>query len=288
MDRILRTLPWGVVAILLVLAATSVRRATDGPAAPAPPETASPVWIAAADKPTCIDSSAPPALIRPEESARRLPTIDQPAQLVLTTGFPAEQTPSEAANSPGPSISWAFAALGTSAVGRPMACRIVFRDAACGAERDCGDSGDNVSEGDNSPTSGTRQAVRARARGVRPDAVAAGDCRFQSDSFAPIGASRPASRPADSPRLRVGRARGLFCRPVGVHRRAEARGGRFGHRTGNQSSRPRVGCRLAGHERGRGLSAGRLAVGGRLGLGRHHCRSHHARAERRRRNKPLR
>jgi tetratricopeptide (TPR) repeat protein len=100
MDRILRLLPWGLVAILMVLAVASVRRATEGPAADARPEAASAVWVAA-DRPAPTDGRVAPALIRPEESARRLPVIDQPAQLVLTTGFPAEQTSSEAAHLPG-------------------------------------------------------------------------------------------------------------------------------------------------------------------------------------------
>jgi tetratricopeptide (TPR) repeat protein len=105
MDRILRALPWGVVAILLALAVVSVRSATDGPAVRGLSEDASAVWIAA-DRTAQTGGAAPPGLIRPEESARRLPTIDHPSQLVLTTGFPMEQTSSEAVNSPGPDLVW--------------------------------------------------------------------------------------------------------------------------------------------------------------------------------------
>jgi len=100
MDRILRVFAWGTVAILLALAVASIRWATDGPALHALPDTTSAVWIAAADRPAQSDGPALPALIRPEETARRLPAIGQPTQLVLTTGFPMEQTPSEAASSP--------------------------------------------------------------------------------------------------------------------------------------------------------------------------------------------
>lgn len=112
MDRILRAMPWGVVAILLAMAVVSVRRDSDGPVSPAPPEVPSTVWLAAA-KPARSAEAAPPAVIRPEESAHRLPTIDQPSQLVLTTGFPAEQTAGVAA-----SVSWPALAAPTMPLDR--------------------------------------------------------------------------------------------------------------------------------------------------------------------------
>ena len=116
MDRILRILPPALMVVLAALAAGSIRWATDRPVSPALSETTPQSAVAPADVPDgataargCLIESRSggrlPQLLATEESARRLLPVERPSQLVLSTGFPAEETAAEAAHASGPELT---------------------------------------------------------------------------------------------------------------------------------------------------------------------------------------
>ncbi len=118
----MRILPVAVMLVLLALAVESVRWTT---VPPAPPE---PTWqpavaqqdtsaaggvfgatshreqtgTAAAPAVMATDEATPPKLLDPQAPAHLLPAAEQPLRLVLTTGFPTEQSALDMA---GPSLS---------------------------------------------------------------------------------------------------------------------------------------------------------------------------------------
>ena len=158
--------------------------------------------------------------------------------------------------------------LGTSAIGRQAAGRVASEMPIAETPK-------------RRKTPATRrQPPEAPARGVRPHDFAAGDCaspirivrrNWSKSPGKPIGRFATASSWPDAGRiLRRGRSSSARC---GWSRKV------LDTEQETDRSRPRVGRRAAGDEGGRRLPAGRLAAGGRLGPGRHRCRSHHAGAE---------
>ena len=121
--------------------------------------------------------------------------------------------------------------------------------------------------------------------GAGGNGLAAEDRRTRRRAFRAVGAGRPASRPADPARVRVGGPRGLLRGEVGVSRRVEAGRRRSRHRAEDRRSRPGADRRADRDERGRGFSAGRIAVGGRRRLAPHHRHPHDAGVEKRSRQR---